>query len=145
MIFDGEELKSFETASPSLLVSNGKPMFSCGFKFKTMNHINMNTLTAENFDETVLKADLPFLVDFWATWCGPCKAVGPVLEELSTEYAGKMLFGKINTDEQSLLSAKFDIRGIPTMIIFSDGKEITKKVGFSGKSDLKDFIEGILK
>ena len=57
----------------------------------------------------------------------------------------KMLFGKINTDEQSLLSAKFDIRGIPTMIIFSDGKEITKKVGFSGKSDLKDFIEGILK
>ena len=97
-------------------------------------------LTSENFDEVVLKSDVPFLVDFWAPWCGPCKAVAPVFKKLA-ETCSTVRFGKINTDEQSELSERFSVRGIPTFIVFVEGAEASRKVGVSGLADLHDFID----
>ena len=89
----------------------------------------MIELTGDNFDKEVLKSSMPVLVDFWAPWCGPCKMVGPVLEKLSSEYKNKLKFTKLNVDASQDLAGQHDVRGIPCMVVFSNGKEVERVIG----------------
>ena len=101
----------------------------------------VQTFTDGNFDETVLKAGAPVLVDFWAEWCGPCKRLGPTVDAIATEYAGKVTVGKLNVDENPNVSFKFQIRGIPTILIFKGGQVVESVVGLAQKEDLKKVID----
>ena len=98
----------------------------------------------DTFDQEVLKASTLVMVDFWATWCGPCKIVAPVVEELAKEYEGKAKFAKVNTDENSELATKFNIRGIPTLIFFKDGEVKDQIVGAVPKAQLKSKIDSLI-
>jgi len=98
-------------------------------------------ITDVNFEKEVVQSDKPVLVDFWAPWCGPCKMLGPVVEELATEYAGKVKVGKLNTDENMELAAKFQITSIPCLILFKGGKPVQKIIGFRPKNDIKSVID----
>ena len=98
------------------------------------------TITDENFDEKVLKSALPFVQRFTASWCGPCKIVAPMLEELSVELGDKVLFGSHDIDENPNTPTRFGVRGIPTMILFKGGKAVDTKVGASSKQQIKDWI-----
>jgi len=102
-------------------------------------------LTDANFDELVLKSDKPVLVDFWAEWCGPCRMVGPVVEELSKDYDGKAVVGKVDVDSNPGISMKYGIRNIPTLLIFKGGEIVDKQVGAVPKSVLAGKLEGQLK
>jgi len=93
-------------------------------------------LTDANFDELVIKSDKPVLVDFWAEWCGPCRMVGPLVEELSNDYAGKAVIGKVDVDSNPGISARFGIRNIPTILFFKGGEVVDKQVGAVQKSVL---------
>jgi thioredoxin 1 len=95
-----------------------------------------------SFEQDVLKSDKPVLLDFWAEWCGPCKMIGPILEELSTEYGDKIQIAKMNVDENQGVPAQFNIRGIPTLILFKGGAVAAQKVGALSKSQLAAFIDG---
>ena len=97
--------------------------------------------TDANFDEIVLKSGAPVLVDFWAEWCGPCKRLGPTVDALATEYAGKVTVGKLNVDENPNVSFKFQIRGIPTILIFKGGQVVESVVGLAQKDDLKKVLD----
>ena len=98
----------------------------------------------EDFKKNVLKAEVPVVVDFWAEWCGPCRAAAPILEELTGEYKGKVSFAKVNVDENSFLAARYGIAAIPTMIVFHGGQPVEQIVGFRPKRELKEIIDGIL-
>jgi thioredoxin 1 len=98
------------------------------------------SLTAENFQEEVLNSSLPVLVDFWASWCGPCQMIGPVIEELSKELEGKAIIGKVNVDENPELAQKYGVMSIPTIILFKDGKEQEKIIGLTSKDQLLELI-----
>lgn len=98
-------------------------------------------VTDSTFDTTVLKASLPVLVDFWAPWCGPCRALGPVIDELSKEYDGKVSVLKMNVDENPATPGKYGIRAIPTMILFKNGEVVEQVTGAVSKSNLKDLLE----
>lgn len=100
------------------------------------------TLTKENFTTEVLKSEKPVLVDFWATWCGPCKAMLPIVEELSEELDGKIKIGKVNVDDEEFLARTFGIRSIPCFVLFEDGKALRSAVGSMPKEDLVKFIDG---
>lgn len=100
-------------------------------------------LTDINFNKEVLETELPVLVDFWADWCAPCKMAAPVIEELAKEYEGKIKVGKINVDENPKIAEKYGILSIPTVIVFRDGKEVARKMGFSGKSGYEELIEEV--
>jgi len=97
------------------------------------------------FENDVLKASTPVLVDFWAEWCGPCKAIAPILEELAPLYEGKIRIAKLNVDENGATAAKFNIRSIPTLLLFNKGELIASKVGAVSKSHLRAFLDGQLR
>jgi thioredoxin 1 len=100
-------------------------------------------LTQENFSQTVLESQSPVLVDFWAEWCGPCKMIAPLLDELADEYNGKVKIGKVNVDEQQALAAQYGVRAIPTLLIFSKGQISEQMVGAKGKRDLKASLDRV--
>ncbi|HAA42557.1 MAG TPA: thioredoxin [Ruminiclostridium sp.] len=99
------------------------------------------TLTRENFDEEVINSSDVVLVDFWAPWCGPCRAVGPLIDELAEEYDGKAKIAKLNVDDEGELAAKYKIMSIPTIIIFKNGEAVEKLLGARSKSDLSQLID----
>ncbi|MBE0366626.1 thioredoxin TrxA [Pseudoalteromonas sp. MMG013] len=98
-------------------------------------------LTDESFESDVLKSKQPVLVDFWAEWCGPCKMIAPILDEVATQYEGKVTIGKLNIDQNAGTPPKFGIRGIPTLLLFKDGAVAATKVGALSKTQLIEFLD----
>jgi len=101
-------------------------------------------LTDSNFEEMVLKSDKPVIVDFWAEWCGPCRLVGPLVEEIGEEYEGKVVVGKVDVDSSPEIASRFGIRNIPTILYFKDGKVADKQVGAVPKAKLVSKLEPLL-
>ena len=97
-------------------------------------------ITAATYEEVVLKSDKPVMVDFWAAWCGPCRMVGPIIDELSTEYDGKVVIGKVDVDANQEFAAKYGVRNIPTVLVFKNGEVVQKHVGVSPKQTYADSI-----
>ena len=101
-------------------------------------------ITDSNFEETVLKSDKPVMVDFWAAWCGPCRMVGPIIDELSGEYEGKAIIGKVDIDSNQQYAAQFGVRNIPTVLVFKDGELVDRKVGVSSKNDYAKALDKLI-
>ena len=108
-----------------------------------MSSPNIITLTADNFDQEVLKSSTPVLVDFWAEWCGPCKMVAPILDELASEYDGKVKIGKVNIDDHQSLASEYGIRAIPTLLLFKAGQVADQIVGLRSKRDFKAKLDRV--
>jgi len=102
----------------------------------SVKHVN-----SADFDQQVMQASGPVLVDFWAEWCGPCKMIAPILDEIAKDMQGKVTVAKLNVDEDSAVAQRFNIRGIPTLILFKDGKEVAQQVGAVSKSQLLKFLQ----
>jgi thioredoxin 1 len=101
---------------------------------------NTKPVTDASFSTDVLQAQGPVLVDFWAEWCGPCKAIAPALEEIGAEYAGRLTIAKVNIDDNPRTPNDYNVRGIPTLVLFKDGKPVATKIGAAPKSALKDWV-----
>lgn len=101
-------------------------------------------ITDSNFEETVLKSSKPVLVDFWAAWCGPCRMVGPVIDEISNEYEGKAVVGKLDVDANQEFAAKYGVRNIPTVLVFNNGEVVGRQVGVSPKTAYTEAIDALL-
>ncbi len=99
------------------------------------------SLTDDSFNEDVIKSSTPVLVDYWAEWCGPCKSIAPILEEIAEEYEGKLIVAKLNIDDNTDTAPKYGIRGIPTLMLFKDGEVEATKVGALNKSQLTAFLD----
>ena len=99
-------------------------------------------ITGENFKEEVLGSGLPVLIDFWATWCGPCRMIAPIVEQIANEYEGRLKVGKVNVDEEPDLAAQFRVMSIPMLAIVKDGKLIEKSIGYRPKEQLTEWIDG---
>ncbi|HAU02173.1 MAG: thioredoxin TrxA [Porticoccaceae bacterium] len=108
-----------------------------------MSELIVHTTDA-SFESDVLQSDIPALVDFWAAWCGPCKMIAPLLDELSTEYAGRIKVCKVDVDSNPETAAKFNVRGIPTLLVFKNGAVEATKVGALSKNQLVEFVDGLL-
>ncbi|MDR3147348.1 MAG: thioredoxin [Treponema sp.] len=102
------------------------------------------TITGENFEAEVLKSPLPVLLDFWAAWCGPCKMIGPIIEQLGTEYEGRLKVGKVNVDEQGELAGRHAVVSIPTLIVYKDGSPVQRQVGAAHKAQIEALFKGLL-
>lgn len=98
-------------------------------------------LTDQNFEQEVLRADLPVLVDFWASWCGPCRMLSPVIAEIAEEYAGKVKVGKVNVDEQPNLANRYGIASIPTVMLFKNGEVVNTSLGYRPKNELETMLK----
>lgn len=101
-------------------------------------------LNEDNFEQEVIKNDLPVLVDFWAEWCGPCRMTGPIVDEFATEYEGKMKVGKVNVDEYQNLAGKYNVMSIPTILIFNKGEAVKTLIGYMPKENFEKEIEQVL-
>jgi len=99
------------------------------------------TLTNENFDQEALQSPIPVLVDFWASWCGPCRMIAPIIDQLAEEYEGKVKVGKVNVDEQRELAGKYRVMSIPTLFVFKDGQVVDKIIGARPKAELEAMIK----
>ena len=108
-----------------------------------MSGENIVHLNESNWESEVIKSGIPVLVDFWAEWCGPCKMAAPVIDQLSDEYAGKMLVGKVDVDAEPEIAQKFGVMSIPTVILFKDGVELARQVGFAGKQGYLDLLKKV--
>ena len=106
-----------------------------------MANDKVQTLTDTNFDDSVIKAARPVVVDFWAEWCGPCRRLAPTIDELATEYDGKVMVGKLNVDENPAIQSRFSIMGIPTVLIFKGGEVVEQVVGLADKNAFKKLID----
>jgi len=106
-----------------------------------MSSENILELTTSNFDDETKKADAPILVDFWAEWCGPCRIVAPVLEQLAKDYAGKARVGKVNVDEHSAIAARYGVQSIPTLLLFKQGKVVEQYIGATSKDVLAKILD----
>ena len=101
-------------------------------------------ITDANFETTVLKSDKPVMVDFWAAWCGPCRMVGPIIDEISTDYADKAVVGKVDVDSNQEFAAKYGVRNIPTVLVFKDGEVVDRHVGVVSKETYTNAIDALL-
>ena len=101
-------------------------------------------ITDANFEEIVLKSDKPVLVDFWAEWCGPCRMLGPIIEDLSNDFADKAVIGKVDVDSSQKFAAQFGVRNIPTVLVFKDGEMVNRQVGVAQKSVYADFLNALV-
>ena len=104
---------------------------------------NLVNVTDQDFETQILKSDVPALVDFWAAWCGPCRTVGPVVEELAGEYSGKVKVAKLNVDDNKQTPTKYGVRGIPTLMLFKDGQVVDQIVGAVPKSRIKELLDKV--
>ena len=104
---------------------------------------NVLTFTDDNFNDQVLQSDVPVLVDFWAVWCGPCRAIGPIVEELADDYKGRVKIGKMNVDEHRKVPGQFRITSIPTLLVFKDGKVVQQIVGARPKRDFTVALDSV--
>ena len=101
-------------------------------------------ITDATFDEVVLKSDKPVMVDFWAAWCGPCRMVGPIIDEISGEYEGKAVVGKVDVDANQEFAAKFGVRNIPTVLVFQNGEIVGRQVGVAAKTTYTEALDSLL-
>ncbi len=100
-------------------------------------------ITAENFEKEVLQAREPVLVDFWADWCGPCRMLGPVLEEIARDHEGSLTVGKVNVDEQMALAQRFGVSSIPLLVLFKNGQPVAKSLGYRPKAEIEELLKGL--
>ena len=98
-------------------------------------------ITKENFEEVVKKSEKPVLIDFWATWCGPCQMIAPVISKIAEEYEEELVVGKVNVDEEGELAVKFGVMSIPTLLVFKNGEVVNKAVGFMSKSEVLELLK----
>jgi thioredoxin 1 len=113
-------------------------------KEPTMASEHLTTITDSNFEHEVLKSSQPVLIDFWATWCGPCRAIAPVVEALAKEYTGKLKVGKIDIDQNPKVPTQYDVRSIPTLLVFKEGKVVGQIVGAVPRPKIEDLIKKAL-